>query len=119
MNNKDLVEVMKELLGSSNGNAEDRVSQVADAVMKSMLLCLCVAYDQVEKFPDMQQDLMSNDTENGAKLLKLLKPIIKRTPDTPSAFIKDIMFTTRDFAEKLLAKEHPHADLITSLKEND
>lgn len=74
---------------------------VAELTLKAILLCTCVAYNRVEDFPRVHKDLISNKTKNGKQLLKVLNPIVKRTPDTLDAFLRDTMITTRDFLQKL------------------
>ena len=78
----------------------EKAVELAQKLVRSMVICTCAAYERLYEFQDILNQLEDMSTPLGKKFLIRVLPIIIRKEDTLEAFSKDMMLAARDVVQE-------------------
>ena len=78
----------------------EQAVSIARKVVRAMVLCTCTAYERLEDFPKLIDEIEDMSTPLGKKYVMRCLPIITRRKDSVESFAKDMMLMARDVLQE-------------------
>jgi hypothetical protein len=74
--------------------------ELSKRLVRAMVICTCAAYERLDDFQEILDELENMSTPLGQKFIQRTMPIITRRHDTVELFSKDMMLAARDVVQE-------------------